>query len=174
MNYEPAGIIIYHYLTFSVRRVNIRSSVQHERYRSLKLLTKIPPKKSTKAAKAGSSAGSKKNKMGLVFSSPPAATRESIAAITGKHPIVMFISQSCPYCHEAKSVLESAGHTPHVVVATGPQRTILREMTLSGSVPNVWIKGKFVGGCNDGPESWMGVTKMLKNGKLSELLSSGK
>ena len=112
--------------------------------------------------------------MGLVFGSPQTASRESIAAITSKHPIVMFISSSCPYCHEAKSVFESAGHSPHIVVATGPQRTILRQMTESGSVPNVWVKGKFVGGCNDGPESWMGVKKIVNNGKLSELLGSGK
>ncbi len=32
------------------------------------------------------------------------------------------------------------------------------------------VKGKFVGGCNDGPESWMGITKLIGNGELDKLL----
>ncbi len=32
------------------------------------------------------------------------------------------------------------------------------------------VKGKFVGGCNDGPETWMGITKLIGNGELDKLL----
>ena len=39
------------------------------------------------------------------------------------------------------------------------------------SVPAVFVKGKFVGGCNDGPEPWMGALKLLSNGGLREMLS---
>jgi glutaredoxin-related protein len=38
-------------------------------------------------------------------------------------------------------------------------------------VPSVWVNGKFVGGCNDGPESWMGIKKIINNNKLDELLA---
>ena len=38
------------------------------------------------------------------------------------------------------------------------------------SVPAVFVKGKFVGGCNDGPESWMGALPLLNSGKLEEML----
>ena len=43
-------------------------------------------------------------------------------------------------------------------------------MTNVGSIPSIWVKGKFVGGCNDGPEAWMGIKKMIKSGKLNEML----
>ena len=33
-------------------------------------------------------------------------------------------------------------------------------------VPSVWIGDKYIGGCNDGPESWMGTLPNLTNGKL--------
>ena len=31
--------------------------------------------------------------------------------------------------------------------------------------------GKYVGGCNDGPEPWMGIKKIVKSGKLNDYLS---
>ena len=39
------------------------------------------------------------------------------------------------------------------------------------TVPSIWVKGTYVGGCKDGPESWMGINKCIKSGKLEELLS---
>ena len=36
------------------------------------------------------------------------------------------------------------------------------------SVPAIWIDGKFVGGCNDGP----GVITLDKNGELDGLLNT--
>ena len=32
------------------------------------------------------------------------------------------------------------------------------------------VKGTFVGGCNDGPEPWMGLLPMLESGKLREMI----
>ena len=46
----------------------------------------------------------------------------------------------------------------------------LEELTTSASVPNVWVRGKYIGGCNDGPEPWMGVKRLLKNGQLAAML----
>ncbi len=37
-------------------------------------------------------------------------------------------------------------------------------------MPNIWLKGKFVGGCNDGPQDWMGIKKIIAAGKLEEYL----
>ena len=42
------------------------------------------------------------------------------------------------------------------------EREWLLDNTGSKSVPNIWIKGKFVGGCNDGPAPWMGIKKIIK------------
>ena len=35
-----------------------------------------------------------------------------------------------------------------------------------------WVKGAFVGGCDDGPEAWMGVVPMVRSGKLAEMLAA--
>lgn len=40
------------------------------------------------------------------------------------------------------------------------------------SVPAVFVKGKFVGGCNDGPEPWMGALPLLNSGKIEEMLGA--
>jgi glutaredoxin-related protein len=40
------------------------------------------------------------------------------------------------------------------------------------SIPNIWVKGKFIGGCNDGPESWMGLTTLINNGELKRMLNA--
>ena len=98
----------------------------------------------------------------------------SIATITSQHDIVVFQSAGCPYCSDAIDKLTSAGYEPSVIEATGEQRTELRSLTSSSSVPSIWIKGKFVGGCNDGPEAWMGISKILRNYKMDDLLKGEK
>ena len=39
-------------------------------------------------------------------------------------------------------------------------------------VPSVWIGDKYIGGCNDGPERWMGTIPNLTNGKLQGWLKA--
>ena len=68
--------------------------------------------------------------------------------------------------------LKTAGKDFKLVNADSQQRQELHSLTSSSSVPSVWVKGKFVGGCNDGPESWMGIKKLIANGKLDELLKA--
>lgn len=93
-----------------------------------------------------------------------------IRTLIESDPIVVFSSSGCPYCRNAISSLESAGYKPKVVQVTFQQRQELYAMTNSRSVPNIWLKGKFVGGCNDGPEPWMGINKILKEGKMDQYL----
>ena len=38
------------------------------------------------------------------------------------------------------------------------------------SVPAIWIEGKFVGGCNDGPMG--GIVKLNESGELTGLLKA--
>merc|ERR1712046_73916 len=33
------------------------------------------------------------------------------------------------------------------------------------------VNGKYAGGCNDGPEPWMGVKKLIESGQLKKVLS---
>ena len=46
----------------------------------------------------------------------------------------------------------------------------MTEKTGMTSAPSVWIKGTFVGGCDDGTEPWHGVKPMLSNVKFDELI----
>ena len=40
------------------------------------------------------------------------------------------------------------------------------------SAPAVFARGRFVGGCNDGPEPWMGALKLLRSGRLQSALTA--
>eukprot|EP00442_Polarella_glacialis_P038485 CAMPEP_0115090390 /NCGR_PEP_ID=MMETSP0227-20121206/25387_1 /TAXON_ID=89957 /ORGANISM="Polarella glacialis, Strain CCMP 1383" /LENGTH=201 /DNA_ID=CAMNT_0002481499 /DNA_START=75 /DNA_END=680 /DNA_ORIENTATION=- len=86
--------------------------------------------------------------------------------------MVAFISSACPYCRQAVQALKDAGFTPKVIEA-GKGSAIRKELeskTGSSSVPKVWVKGNFVGGCNDGGLG--GVLPLLKNGKIQELMTA--
>lgn len=102
--------------------------------------------------------------------SPTVGRSSSVDHIVQNNDIVVFQRAGCPYCDTAINKLQSAGYNPTVIEATPDQRSELAESTKSGSVPSVWVKGKYVGGCNDGPEPWMGVTKILNNNKMNDLL----
>lgn len=95
----------------------------------------------------------------------------SIQDTISSNPIVVFVSSGCPYCSDAVAALKANGRQPLVVEASSAQRSELRSKTGSSTVPVVFVKGKFVGGCNDGPESWMGIKKIIRNNQLDGLLA---
>jgi len=47
-------------------------------------------------------------------------------------------------------------------------RAELADLVGRTSVPAIWIKGKFVGGCNDGPMG--GLVSLQESGRLNEML----
>ena len=94
----------------------------------------------------------------------------NIKSIVSKNDIVVFESRGCPYCDDAVENLKSAGYSPIVIDATKEQRNELAIATGSRTVPSVWLKGKFVGGCNDGPEPWMGINKIIRSNSIDEYL----
>ena len=47
----------------------------------------------------------------------------------------------------------------------------LMKATGMSSVPSVWIGGRYIGGCNDGRESWMGTLPNLQNGNINKWLA---
>jgi glutaredoxin 3 len=75
----------------------------------------------------------------------------SVSDIIASADIVVFQSPSCPYCRMAISALLEAGYEPTIIDASSSQRSELLEITSRSSVPSIWVKGKYVGGCNDGP-----------------------
>lgn len=86
--------------------------------------------------------------------------------------VVVFSSNTCPYCKKAIEALKHAKIEHKVVVATDAQLEELQKRTGQNSVPSVWVKGCFIGGCNDGPEKWMGVKPGIKSGLLTKLLTT--
>lgn len=100
------------------------------------------------------------------------AAVNDVKAIAAANAVVVFSGDGCPYCRRAVAVLEEL-EVPHVEIkATPDQRVALQQLTGQSSIPNIWVKGTFVGGCNDGPESWMGLMKMVKSGKLQQMLDA--
>ena len=45
-----------------------------------------------------------------------------------------------------------------------------RQIQAHQPLSRIYFQGTFIGGCNDGPEGWMGLTKTMKSGKFAELL----
>merc|ERR1712007_217240 len=86
------------------------------------------------------------------------------------HDVIVFASPTCPFCAIAIEALSEAKIDHKVVLTNDEYRKCLIARTGKGSVPSVWVKGTYVGGCNDGTEPWHGVVPMLKNGKLQEML----
>ena len=107
-----------------------------------------------------------------------AAVDAAVAAAPGvddhlaEHDMVVFVSWSCPYCQLAVQELGKAGvpFEPVDVDANGKLRRELYDKTGVTSVPSAWVKGTFIGGCNDGPEKWMGILPCLHSGRIEELL----
>jgi glutaredoxin 3 len=87
--------------------------------------------------------------------------------------IVVFSSEYCPYCSDAIASLKSAGYDKimKVIEADSSHKSQLFSITKQRTVPQIFINGTFVGGCNDGPEPWMGIKKLLSNGKIKDYLS---
>eukprot|EP00427_Karlodinium_veneficum_P017250 CAMPEP_0169129018 /NCGR_PEP_ID=MMETSP1015-20121227/36896_1 /TAXON_ID=342587 /ORGANISM="Karlodinium micrum, Strain CCMP2283" /LENGTH=113 /DNA_ID=CAMNT_0009192997 /DNA_START=267 /DNA_END=608 /DNA_ORIENTATION=+ len=92
---------------------------------------------------------------------------ENLNGAIQANEIVIFSSHACPYCRIAIAAMREAGYEPSIVKVGYTQRQALAARYGSTSVPKVFVKGHFVGGCNDGGMG--GVLPMLENGKFAEL-----
>lgn len=88
--------------------------------------------------------------------STKALTSEAgIDAFVSKHPVVIFSKTYCPFCKEAKRVLDAAGATERQEIeldidANGAQiQKALFQSTAQRTVPNIFIGGRHIGGCDD-------------------------
>ena len=70
--------------------------------------------------------------------------------------------------HPNKEALKEAGIEFKDVEVTDAQKAELKALTGKTSVPQVFVKGQFIGGCNDGGLG--GTVPLLKSGKLQEML----
>merc|ERR1711988_1642186 len=96
------------------------------------------------------------------------------------HPVVLVGAPGCGFCARAKAMLQQAqqefqfyelaggDRQKWLAESGGAEREELDRMAGYGrrTGPYLFVKGKYAGGCNDGPEPWMGVRKLLETGNL--------
>jgi glutaredoxin-related protein len=95
--------------------------------------------------------------------------QEAMAAIN-LAALVLFVKPSCAFSETALEELMSNGYQPRVFKTTRAQKRGLQALTGKTSMPSTWCNGTYIGGCNDGIESWHGVKPLVASGTLSELL----
>jgi glutaredoxin 3 len=89
------------------------------------------------------------------------------------HPVAMFSFSTCPFCRRAKDFLEEKSIPYHSVELDELEgnrgneiRAMLGRKTRRTSVPSIFIGGRYIGGCNDGP----GLLPLAESGELDRLL----
>ena len=72
-----------------------------------------------------------------------------LAAIS--QPIVIYTTRFCPYCIKARGLLESKGWDYQDIPVDADQGLRLEMIEKSGqhTVPQIWIGGEHVGGCDE-------------------------
>jgi glutaredoxin 3 len=102
------------------------------------------------------------------------ATSQRIDEFVKSDQVVMFSFTSCPFCRRAKDYLESSGiayqsmELDELPDNQGNEiRAELGKKTMRTSVPSIFIKGQYIGGCNDGP----GLLSLAESGELDKLLA---
>ncbi len=88
-------------------------------------------------------------------------------------PALMFATTTCPFCEKARKEIRSMGAVMSEFDFDEEEDGMAVKAELIGitgqtSVPQVFIGGEFVGGCNDGGMG--GVVPLKNSGKLEELL----
>jgi monothiol glutaredoxin len=96
-----------------------------------------------------------------------------VEEIVRDNPVVIFMKGTpdfpqCGFSHKAVQVLRAAGVEKVKgvdVLSDDPLWTALEEHTQWPTVPQIFIKGKFIGGCDI-------VSEMFENGDLQQMLKA--
>ena len=87
--------------------------------------------------------------------------------------VTMLSFTTCPFCRRAKDYLDETGISYRSLELDelpdnrgNELRASLGRLTRRTSVPAIFVRGQFVGGCNDGP----GLLPLAESGKLQEML----
>lgn len=101
------------------------------------------------------------------------AVNTKVDAFVTENDVAMFSFTTCPFCRRAKDVLDEKGvsyQTMELDELDGTEgneiRAVLGKRTKRTSVPSIFIGGKYIGGCNDGP----GLIPLADSGELDKLL----
>lgn len=121
---------------------------------------------------------SKDHRLSVTYSSFPSrilasaspSLEEQIQEKNQKHPVIVYSKSWCPYCGEVKRLFRelkvdfTAVELDQVVEGDDVQDALLT-ITQSRTVPQVFIKGEFIGGCDD-------TLGAYSSGELAEKLSA--
>ncbi|XP_006017841.1 thioredoxin reductase 3 [Alligator sinensis] len=94
-----------------------------------------------------------------------------VRSLVGSYRVLVFSKSYCPYCLRVKELFRSMGLEYYAleldVIDDGPSiQQVLMEMTNQRTVPNVFVNGTHVGGCD-------ATLQAYQNGSLQKLLGSG-
>ncbi len=84
------------------------------------------------------------------------------------HPVVIYRTAICPYCHMAARLLQRKG-VPFLEVSLdgdASKREALQERTQWQTVPQIFVHGSFVGGYTD-------LAALDRTGELDRRLAAG-
>eukprot|EP00873_Tetraselmis_striata_P016726 jgi/Tetstr1/436990/TSEL_025762.t1 len=104
----------------------------------------------------------------------PALARAKMEGLIASEKVVVFSFSTCPFCVKAKGLLEELGveYAALELDEMGKEgyaiRAELAQDTGRTSMPNIWIDGQSIGGCNDGP----GLLALHREGKLAPMLEA--
>ena len=82
-----------------------------------------------------------------------------------------------PYQYKAKKLLDEKG-AKYTAIELDKEsdgkaiRAVMGDTLGKTSVPAIWIKGTFIGACNDGPPGFDGVKNLNSSGKLDDMLKA--
>lgn len=96
------------------------------------------------------------------------AVKDKVTSIIASNPIAIFSKSYCPYCTTAKRIISSHAQ-PFFAYELDMERDgqevqrYLLEMTGQRTVPNIFIREKHVGGCDD-------LKRLESKGELAKML----
>ncbi|KAI9994382.1 hypothetical protein PInf_010992 [Phytophthora infestans] len=96
------------------------------------------------------------------------SAKENVQTQIAASPVVVYSKSYCRYCTKTKTLLTELGAKYEVVELDqieggSEQQDALEDLTGQGTVPNVFVAGKSIGGNSD-------VHKLHKTGNLEPLL----
>lgn len=110
----------------------------------------------------------KKLNLFLLSLFPPSLQADDIRSKNAENPVIVYSKTYCPYCAEVKGLFTKLNVPAKVVeidtlADADAVSAALAEVTGRRTVPQVFIGGEHVGGCDD-------TVAANKSGKLKELL----
>jgi len=80
-------------------------------------------------------------------------------------PVLLYVKQSCPFCHRAKRLLDQKGVSYQEIDVTGDtqRRSEMEKRSGGHTVPQIFIGGEPIGGSDE-------LVALEEDGKLDALL----